>query len=162
MTFVASPAQPPAAAVSDEIAGDDWRPALKLSTFKAAVRIGSTVTDTRAREALLGGINSADVAIEDWRTGQEAAGVATLVDAVIRGKPGRVLGAEKLAVILYRRAVHAFAAADLVETHNDVTATDAGRDRREAQAASADEHRATATRALRDLMTKGRSKVALI
>lgn len=162
MSFVANPAQPPAAAPSDEIAGDDWRPALKPATFKAAVRIGSTVTDVRAREALLGGINSADVAIEDWRARQEADGVTKLVDAVIRGKPGRTLGTEPLAEILYRRAVYAFAAADLVETHNDVTATEAGRDRREVQAASADEHRANATRALRDLMSKGRSKVALI
>lgn len=162
MSFVANPAQPPRTVIADEIVGDAWHPPFKLSTFQEAVRIGSTVTGVRAREALLGGIVSADIALADWRAGQEAEGVTALVDVTIRGKAGTRLGDEPLAIILYRRAVYAYAAADLAENHNDVTATDDGRQRRETRAASADELRASATRALRDLMTRRRAKVALV
>ncbi len=160
--FVASPATIAAAAIADEIAGDGWYPALKISTFRAAARVGGTVTETRAREALLGGMISASVGLIRWRAEQESRGVVDLESATIRGTSGQRLGGEPLTVILWRRAVHAFASADLIETHGDISATESGRDRREVRAASADELRRDATVALRDLMARGRVKVALV
>ena len=71
------------------------------------------------------------------------------------------IGGENRTVILWRRAVHAFAAADLAETHTDISATDAGRDRNALREDPCDALRREATAALRDLMGKTRCRVAL-
>lgn len=161
MSFVANPATLPSSAI-DDVAGDGWYPALKVSAFKVAMRMGPSVSDARAREALIGGLVSAAVGLSRWRTSQEAQGVTALEHSLVDGLPGPSIAGEKRAVILWRRAVHAFAAADLVETHSDISATESGRDRREVRAASADDLRRDATVALRDLMGRTRAKVALV
>ena len=149
-------------AVADEVAGDGWYPTLKISAFQAAMRIGESVAPMRAREALLGGYMTAAVALARWRPLQQAAGAATLATATVAGQPMATLGGEPAAVVLWRRAVYASAAATLVETHGDISATEAGRDRRELRASSAEDLRREATAALRDLMGKRRTKVALV
>lgn len=157
MSFVAAPPLPASPAVADMVGGDGWYPQLGIAAFRDAMRVGGTVTAARAREALIGGMLSAAVDLQAWRAGQEAAGITSLAAASTIQ-----LGGESRAVILWRRAVHAFAMADLVETHGEISATEAGRDQREAQAASADDHRRNATMAIRDLVGRTRSKVTLV
>lgn len=154
-------AAPPAAAapVADAIAGDGWWPALSIASFREAMRLGTMVSDLRAREALLGAAITVGDALtrSGWRAEQEAAGVESLADV-----PGFTVDGEARAVILWRRAVHATAAADLAETHNDISATDQGRKTNDARATSAGDHRRNATAAIRDLLRKSRARVALL
>jgi hypothetical protein len=152
-------AAPPAAAapVADAIAGDGWWPALSIVAFREATRLGTMVTDLRAREALLGAAITVGDALAAWRAGHEAAGVESLEDV-----PGRAIGGETRATVLWRRAVYATAAADLAETHNDISATDQGRKTNDARATSAADHRRSATAAIRDLLGTSRARVALL
>lgn len=156
MAFVAAPPANPPAAVADVIPGDDWYPDLSIAVFRAAQRIPEVVTATRARDALIGGYLSAEKDLLRWRAAQISEGKTALAAT---GLPS--IGGESRSVILWRRAVHAFAAADLAETHSDISATEAGRDRRETRAASADDLRRTATAALRDLMGRTRARISL-
>ncbi|MBX9860633.1 MAG: head completion/stabilization protein [Sphingomonas sp.] len=152
-------AAPPAAAapVADAIAGDGWWPALSIAVFREATRLGTMVTDLRAREALLGAAITVGDALAAWRAGHEAAGVEELKDV-----PGRAIGGETRATVLWRRAVYATAAADLAETHNDISATDQGRKTSDARATSAADHRRNAIVAIRDLLGASRARVALL
>lgn len=151
--FVASPPAPIADTI---VVGDGWWPSLSIAAFRDAMRIQRNATDTRVREALAAGMMDAAHQLRTWRGVHEAAGVAELVDV---DSPS--YGGEKEVVILWRRAVHAFAAAELADTHNDISATDAGRDRTAARAVSADEHRRNATQAIRAIKGRGRNRVAL-
>jgi hypothetical protein len=157
MTFVAAPPANPPAAVADAIAGDGWYPDLSIAKFKGAMRIGAVVADLRAREALLGGFVSAATALVRWRAAQQSEGKHGLAETT-----DMTIGGESRSVILWRRAVHAFAAADLAETHGDISATEAGRERIEVRAQASEDLRRDATVALRDLMGRGRTKIGLI
>ncbi len=152
--FIAAPPQAPAPEVADDIPGDGWYPALKVSVFRESQRISPQVTPLRARDALIGGIASADAALYAWRSASTAVDLAATTTDQLAG--------ENRNVVLWRRAVHAFAAADLVETHSDISATDAGIDRSEIRAASANDLRRSATVAIRDLLRRTRARVRLI
>lgn len=160
MSFVAAPPAKNAAPVADAIAGDGWWPALSIAVFRDAIEIGTVVTDVRARDALLGGFVSVDTELADWRVQQEDAGAASL--ALVAGKSNRRIGDEPRLVLLWRRAVHAYAAADLADTHNDISATGDGRDRGDERAAGASEHLRNATLAVRDILGRRRSRVKLL
>lgn len=156
MSFVAAPPANPPAAVADAIDGDGWYPALSIEAFRQSQRIPETVAPVRAKEALLGGFISAAIGLQAWRSAQELAGMASLA-----ATSPVTIGGESRSVILWRRAVHAFAAADLADTHTDISATEAGRERNDVRADPADDLRRAATVALRDLMGKSRTRVAL-
>lgn len=159
MSFVAAPPANPPAAIPDAIAGDGWWPDLSIAKFRDTMRIPTEVTDGRCRAALIGGFVSADVELAAWRAAREAEGAASL-EAI----DGPSIGDEKRAVILWRRAVHATAAAELAETHNDISATNDtnARDQNERRAAWAADHRRNATVAVRDLLGRTRSRAALL
>lgn len=158
MSLVAAPpASAPAPAVADAIAGDGWLPNLSIAAFRAAQRIGTPVADLRVREALIGGVFSVAAEIRAWRAAQVAAGWASLATVPL----GEIAG-EPVAVLLWRRAVYAYAAADLAETHNDITATEPARLRNEERAAGAPDLLRTATLAVRDLLGRTRSRVRLL
>lgn len=152
-------AAPPAAAapVADAIPGDGWWPALSIAAFRDAMRLGTMVSDGRARDALLGAALAVGDALASWRGDHETAGVEALADV-----PGRSVGGEARAVVLWRRAVYASAAADLAETHNDISATDQGRKTNDARATSAADHRRNAIVAIRDLIGTARTRVTLL
>lgn len=164
MSFVAAPPSNRVRTphVSNVVEGDGWYPDVSISDFRDSMRLGTVITDVRARDAIIGGMLSADNALAPWRLLHEAIGITSLeLVPSLLGKP-IVINGEGRTLHLWRRAVYAFAAADLAETHSDISATEAGRDRRETRAASADEHRRNATIAIRDLLGRGRAKVALI
>lgn len=154
--FVAAPPAAPAP-IADVVPLDGWWPDLSIAAFREAMRLGAMISDGRAREALLGAAITVGDALAAWRAGHEATGAEALADV-----PGRAIGSETRASVLWRRAVYATAAADLAETHNDISATDQGRKANEARATSAAEHRRNAIAAIRDLLEKSRSRVTLL
>lgn len=154
--FVAAPLAP-TAPIADTIAGDGWWPPLSIAAFRDAMRLGTMVSDRRAHEALLGAAITVGHALAGWRTAHVAAGAEALGDVA-----GSDVGGERRASVLWRRAVYATAAADLAETHNDISATDQGRKSNDARATSAADHRRNATAAIRDLLGVTRSRVALL
>lgn len=165
MSMVAVPPVVPSPAVLDVIPGDAWYPPLSIAAFKISQRMPAVVTDCRAREALLGGILSADAELSEWRSAQEDAGVTSLATAIVRDRAGRPLsaiGGEPRAVVLWRRAVHAYASADLAATHHDISATNDGRPRNEDNADRAPDLLRTATLAIRDMLGRARSRSRLL
>lgn len=160
--FVAAAPAPVPVPIADAIPGDDWQPALSIAAFRDAMRLPAAVTDGRCRAALVGAALSVAVALSSWRAAQIFCGVVSLETASLPPGLPSTIGGEATAVALWRRAAFHFAAADLVDTHHEITATDAGRGERDARAASVDQLRRAATVAIRDLTGRGRSKVALV
>ncbi|MGF7149445.1 hypothetical protein FHS96_003096 [Sphingomonas zeicaulis] len=148
-----APEQPP----FDLVAGDDWYPGITLTVVRDAVRIPTTVTDQRLRDSVRGAMISVRRELAAWKRRWIAAGVAGLVDV-----DDETIDGESALELLYRRAVCAYAAADLAETHGDISATNEGRERNEERAVPADEHRRNATHAIRDILSVGRTSVELI
>lgn len=155
--FVASPSPPPAP-IADAIAGDGWWPNLSIAAFREAVRVpASAASDARVREALIGAALTVGDALAAWRLSQEANGAESLADV-----PGTTVGGETRTLILWRRAVYATAAADLVETHGDIAATDQGAKANAKERLHAGSQRRAATVAIRDILGRPRSRSALL
>lgn len=155
--FVSSPA--PAATPPGELlaCGPFW-PDIDINHFRDAQRIGGTSIPTpRLRDALLGAVMAVESDLADWRAAQETGGFASLAAV-----PSAQIGAEKRAVLLWRRAVYAMATADLVETHRDVTATGTGQAAAGELDLRAEDHRRNATHAIRDILGRTRTAVELI
>jgi hypothetical protein len=149
-------ANPPAAA-DTIVAGDGWWPCLSMTAFKAGTRMPPNLADARIQDALVAGMIEAARELASWRAEKEAAGAASL-DAI----PAPTFAGESELVTLYRRAVFALAGADLADTSNDITATEAGRQRTEVRATSAAEHRRNATAAIRRIRGRTRNRATLI
>lgn len=139
------------------VAGDGWWPSLSLTALKSAVRLPAVITDLRIQEALTAGMIETARELACWRATKVAAGATSLQQI-----PAPTFGGESELVSLYRRAAFALAAADLADTSNDISATDAGRQRTEEVATSATEHRRNATQAIRRIQGKSRSRARLI
>lgn len=153
--FVAAPPAP-APAISDIIA-EDWWPQVKISEFRDAARIGTNVTVGRCRDALIAAMGTVAVALSKWRVAREAEGAGKLTDIA-----GPTIAGESVLLQRWRRAVYSFAAAELADTQSNITATNDGRDRRDERAAASDDLRRIGTGAIRDILGKTRSTVALI
>lgn len=158
MVFIPDPEEPtpidPDAVVS---AGPFW-PDIALSDFRDAMRIGnSTIPEARVRRAIEGALLTVDADLQNWKGGRISAGYLTLADC-----PSDQLGSRSKLLMLFERAVYAYAAADLVETHRDITATKTGVDKSEAHELTADDHKRNGVHAVRDLKGKRRIKVGLV
>lgn len=153
--FVATPA--PETAPEPISLGSFW-PALDASDFREAMRVGSTmVPPPRIRSALLAGALAADGELALWRAAQAEAGHASLAAV-----PAEEMDGQSRLVLLWRRAVYSFAAADLLETHRDLTVSDMGSQRATLHGESADDHKRNATRAIRALLGQSGTAVELI
>ena len=156
--FVAQPpSNPPAPDPLDQVAGDTFWPPVSISEFRDAYAIAKAVTDTRVRDALREGMVHVRRELRVWKTAHVFAGASDL--AAIDGE---TIDSVPAAELLYRRAVCSVAAADIAETHNEVSATLDGRDRAEEQKAAADALRRAATHAIRDILGVTRTTVELI
>lgn len=156
--FVAQPPSSPSAPdVGDIVAGDEFWPPVAISEFRDAMRIDTSVTDTRVRDALRGGMLHVRRELRVWKVAHVLAGAGSLDDILDETVDG-----ESAATILYARAVFSIAAADLAETHGSISATGDGRDRADEFITSADEHRRNATHAIRDILSVTRTSVELI
>lgn len=165
--FIASPPAPASPPGSTVAAGDFW-PEIDVNLFRDAMRIGNqAIPHARVSEALIGGIVVAADNLAEWRAEQEAAGHASLAavpaQTIAHGTgTGNGSVAESRLVILFRRAVHAFAAADLIETHRDLTASPVGEAQAWRQAVTPDDHRRNAIHAIRAILDRPRTAVELI
>ena len=148
-----SPSQPGA-----KVAAGPFWPDVDLNDLRDAMRIGnSTITDKRLIPAIQGAVLTLDQDLAAWRAEREAEGNASLSAC-----PSPEIGEESRLVVLYRRAVYAYAAADLVETHGDITATAVVVDKREANICTADDHRRNGVQAIRDIKGKRRISARLL
>lgn len=158
-SFVSSPAAAAAPADEQVLEHDGaFFPGIKASAVKAIVRVPSQVTDARLIDATLVAMATVGAELEAFKLEQIALGLATL--AAVR--PTDKLGGQPRLVRLYERAIASFAAAELVETHNDISASADGQKRLEERALTADEHRRNGTHAVRDILGATRTAVELI
>lgn len=157
MSFIASPPNPASPAGAKISCGTFWGD-IDLNKCRDTVRIGaSTVTDPRLIAALQGAVLTVITDLAEWKATQIEAGYATL--AAI---PSDTIDNTSIKVILFQRAVLAYAAADLIETHRDITATNEAIARAETIMPTAAEHRRNGLHAIRDLKGVPRTKVSLI
>ena len=141
----------------DLVAGDDFWPGLSIAEFASSMRIPDTVDTIRNRDALRGGMLAVRREMRSWKLSHTEAGIAKLSD----------IGAETIdgvhaGELLYTRAVFHTAAAELAETHADISATAEGRERNEGRESVAQDLRRIATHAIRDLKGITRTAVELI
>jgi hypothetical protein len=160
--FVSCPSTAPAdpeAPEADTVAGDAFYPGVSLTEARSSLRIPTAVSDIRLRDALRGGMISTRRELRKWKAGHVAAGRVRLADVDDEEVDG-----QSAAELLYRRAVFAYAGAELSETHHDISASGdgKGKDRTEEGILSADEFRRNATHAIRDILGTTRTTVELI
>jgi hypothetical protein len=154
---VSSPGLTPPSSPETPIAHDGFFPGVTLSAVRDGQRIPSQVTDKRLADAIVSAMLTVSAELETWSAAQIAAGKAKLEDV-----SARQLAGEALLVRLYQRAIGSFTAAELAETHGDISATNDGKLREEDRALSADEHRRNGTHAIRDMIGATRTAVELI
>jgi hypothetical protein len=151
--FVSSP--PVATVVEAAIQHDGFFPGIRLSDVRDRARIPSQATDARLRDAIVSSMLTISTELADWKVEQIGAGHATL-DTV---SSDAVAGVPRL-VRLYERAIVSFVAAELADTHHDISASADGKNRAEERALASDEHRRNGTHAIRDMLNVTRREGA--
>lgn len=155
--FISSPA-PAVTTPGTMLACGPFWPDIDLNHFRDSQRLGGTaIPDIRIKGALLGSVLIVDDDLAEWRMAQEALGHASLADV-----PSPSIGDDSRLMLLWRRAVYAYATADLRETHGDVTATVTGQARADWGDMSAEDHRRNGLHAIRAIKGVGRTTVELI
>lgn len=150
----------PAAPDDTVVTNDGFFPDIDLAHFRRATRLRDSVTVDRQRDAVLAAIITVGNDLAAWASTRRAAGAVDL--ASIADVPNGKLGGEARLVILYRRAVYAFAKADLVERYRDVDTTAPGLRRAEDLDPSIGELRRDGAWAVRDMLGVTRTCVELI
>ncbi|MBU6189608.1 MAG: head completion/stabilization protein [Betaproteobacteria bacterium] len=141
----------------DSVAFDGFYPALSLAAARAAMRIPTDITDARLRDALAAAMLEIADDLTQWRAVQDAAGFAVLADC-----SDRMIAGEKRLVLLWRRAVHHLAAADLAEIQRGPDSTPAGSDRAAQLDSTAADHRRNSRWAVRDMLGIPHTTIELI
>lgn len=150
--FVASPPAPasPEASVVD-LGGGFW-PDIDVNAFRDAVRMGdTTLPHARLVAALEGAAARLMIDLAAWQARQEAAGAATLAAVT----PTLEVDGQPLAEVLFTRAARYLAAAELADTHADLTATDTAMNRAVDKRTAADDFRRMASAAVAQLTGLG-------
>lgn len=137
------------------VLNDGWFPHLSIAAARDALRLDGTVTDQRLRDAMRYAIHSVNRQLAALRVALVA--FPTMADA----DPVTIDGQSRL-LMLYRRAVHCTAKADLIERYRDYDSTDSGLRRAEDLTASIDEMRRNANWAVRDMLGQPHTVVELI
>lgn len=142
----------PASPIDSEIAIDAWFPPIDVNELRDSVRLGENmVTHPRLVAAIEGAILTALRNLAEWRTAHATAGVAsldTVPDTVSIGNTPRT-------VILWRRIIRHYTAAQLADEYRDLVAADQQVQRAEEQRSLADHHRRMAHHAVADLLSIG-------
>jgi len=133
------------------IVADGWFPGIDTGAIRRNVRIGDgAVTEERLKEATIAGMLAGLKAMSAWRSKHASAGIASLADVT-----EDELAGENLAELLWRRIVTYYAAAELLDGHTDVAATDDALDREDEKRSTADAYRRKAYEAVADLRAIG-------
>ncbi len=160
MGFIANDPEPsynPDQPDQGSIAGDGFWPAVDLDRIREIGRISTIVTPIALRDAVIGAIIACHRELAAWRAARAAEGMASL-DAI----DPLLIDGRLMLEHLYLRAIAATAAADLLETRQEVGATEHGRDRADVAEVPAPDWRRIATLAIRDILGVGRTAVELI
>lgn len=151
MAGLTAPPDNSAQSAGQTIAADGWFPPVDTAKLAARVRIGEgVVTLDRQVDAITGAILSGLREMSAWRSAHAGAGIADLESVT----DDEVAG-QNAAVLLWERIVIFFAAADLIDSHVDVSATDDALDRHEEKRDSAADYRRRAYAAVADLRAIG-------
>lgn len=153
----AGPSSPPF--LEDGIALGTFWPPISLAAARATMRIPTDITDQRLADALKAAMLEAADDLAVWQGLQLVNGFESL-DAVPDRNP-EIAGEKRLAV-LWRRAVHSLAAADLSELQRAADTTTAGGKRAEHSELTVEDHRRNARFAIRDILGLARATVELI
>ena len=150
------------------IEADGWFPGIDTATIRAAIRLGDgAVPDARLAAAIEGAFMAGLRALSAWRSARASEGIADLESVA----PADMVNGRPRAVLLWQRVVGYYAAAELADTHLDISATDEALDRDAEKRAAADDYRRKAYDAVADLQSiglaegergPGRNRVALI
>ena len=157
MSFVSIPPSP-ASPANSVVEGDGWYPDIDCNAFRDVLRIGSMATHERVVGAIEGAIVTVEGELAKWRAAHETKGAASLAEV----EPDRKTAGQHRLTLIYTRAVRFHAAAELAETHRDLTATQDGQARADTEATTAEEYLRRATHAVRDILGVTRTAVELI
>lgn len=139
-----------------EVQADDWYPPISLPKMRASLRLSDSVTSERLTDAVVAAMIKARKELASWKLLRIADGHDSLEDV-----PAEQVNGESELVHSWRAAIYGYAAADLAETHRDISATNEGAARAEERAIPADQHRRNALWAIRDMLGKRRNRVSL-
>jgi hypothetical protein len=165
--FVSNPSAPVVEQPETALAHDGFFPGVKLSDLRDAERLPQQVTDKRLTDAAVAAMLTVSVELAAWKAAQLALGFETLATVAPVGADGTVGEVEQIAgsprlVRLYERAIGSLVAAELADTHHDISASADGKTQAEDRALASDEHRRNATHAIRDIVGETRTTVELI
>jgi hypothetical protein len=146
-----------ASAAEPLIVNDGWFPDVDLARLRRERRIREAVTADRLRAAVLAAMVTVGNQLASWADEHRAAGVAGLADV-----PAPKLDTESKLLFLYRRAVGAYAHAELVERYRDTDVTGAGQRQVDELEPSVGELKRDGVHAIRDMLGATRTCVELI
>ena len=157
--FSCPPSLMPAPIVSTEapIRNDGWFPDIDPAELRAARRIRDVITPDRLKLAVHGAMLTVGNQLAAWQAAHLLAGIGDLATV-----PSRKLGDTSRLVLLYTRAIGAYAKAELVETYRDIDLTGQGQTDTEAVEPSIVELRRDALHAIRDMLGRTRLHAELI
>lgn len=139
------------------ISSGAWYPAIDLATARAVLRVDGAVSDARLTECLTLSLSAVEDMLDAWQQQQVALGRATLGDV-----PAKQINSESRLALLYRRAIYAYAQAELIEHYRNYDATGAMDRRADALDPTADDCRRNVRYAVRDILGRPRADVELI
>lgn len=133
---------------------DDWFPAIDVNAVRESVLMGdSIVTHDRLVAAIEGALIHAMRQLAVWRSGHAAAGIASLAD--VPDPEAIMINDEPRALILWRRIIRFYTAAEVADIHRRLIATDQQIQRSDEQRLTGDEYRRMGHNAVADLKSIG-------
>ncbi|MEN5365621.1 head completion/stabilization protein [Stenotrophomonas sp. TWI273] len=144
-------------APSDDITSGTWWPSVSPTQVREDMRITGAITEPRLRSSLINAVATVNTALAEWAQRHVAAGHESLADM-----PADVIAGVSRLVLLYRRAVATYAAAELTERYRSYDATDSANQRADDLTPSIAEIRRDHRWAMRDLQGLPRTTVDLI
>lgn len=139
------------------LAGGGFWPDIDLLQMRAEMRVDDTITLTRLRGAVVSAFLTVAKDLFPERLKLQLTGATSLAAA-----GGDELDGELVRVILFRRAVYAFAKAELCEAYRDWDLSRKAEDKAEQLDLTADDYKRNARNALSDFRGGSRTIVELI
>ncbi|MBH9537885.1 head completion/stabilization protein [Novosphingopyxis sp. YJ-S2-01] len=136
--------------------GPFW-PALSIAAFRKVQRLDDAITPERARAALQGAMQTALLDLAEFALAAVAMNQLTLAEI-----PAAEIDGQSFLVLAWQRAIHAFAKAELIESHRDYDATGRGGVDPEVADRQVARLRADGKLAVRDILGRPRLRAELI
>lgn len=142
---------------STTVTSGDWYPSIDLTDARAVLRADGAISDARLVEVLSVAVSAVEDMLDTWQQQQITLGREKL-DAV----PSKQIDGNSRLVLLYRRAVYAYAQAELIEQYRNYDATNTLDRRADELAPTAADCRRNVRYAVRDILGRPRADVELI